>query len=74
MGFAVLIGLWLIAASAGAVVVTFTTPVVMGFPAGDDWEPVVASDGLGNVYVLITHLSGVPGFADAHLGSRADYM
>ncbi len=48
------------AASAGSI--SFSTPRVMGYPpAGDDWEPAVASDGLGNVYVLSTHLSGIPG-------------
>ncbi len=43
--------------------ITFTTPARMGSPAGDDWEPAVASDGAGNVYVLITHFGGVPGCA-----------
>src|SRR5438132_7677442 len=42
---------------------SFGTPLVMGFPSGDDWEPAVASDGLGHVYVLITHFGGVPGCA-----------
>ena len=40
---------------------SFATPLVMGFPSGDDWEPAVASDGLGHAYVLITHFGGVPG-------------
>ena len=39
----------------------FSTPARLGYPQGDDWEPAVASDGLGNVYVLITHYGGVPG-------------
>ncbi len=39
----------------------FTIPTRMGYPAGDDWEPAVASDGLGNVYFLLTHFGGVPG-------------
>ena len=42
---------------------SFATPLVMGFPSGDDWEPAVASDGLGHVYVLSTHFGGVPGCA-----------
>ncbi len=43
--------------------ITFTTPARMGYPAGDDWEPAVASDGQRNVYVLITHIGGVLGCA-----------
>ncbi len=53
---------WLVAASAaGTAAVRFTTPQRLGYPAGDDWEPAVASDGLGNVYYLGTHFGGVPG-------------
>jgi Neuraminidase (sialidase) len=52
----------LLAGTAGATQIRFSAPVVMGFPpAGDDWEPAVTSDGLGNVYFATTHLSGVPG-------------
>jgi hypothetical protein len=39
----------------------FSTPVVIGFPNGDDWEPDVAADGRGNVYVAWAHYGGVPG-------------
>lgn len=39
---------------------SFAAPVRMGYSQGDDWEPAVASDGQGNVYVLITHYGGVP--------------
>jgi len=57
-------------ASASAAVVKFSTPVVMGYPpSGDDWEPAVASDGHGNVYVLSTHLSGIPGCAGCSIDS-----
>ncbi len=63
LGFAatMLIGLMLLTAPVGAgAPPRFSTPIVMGDPpAGDDWEPAVASDGLGNVYVLSTHLSGI---------------
>src|SRR5437667_311982 len=48
-----------IVAGAGS---PFTTPMPMGYPpGGDDWEPAVASDGVGNVYYLTTHFGGVPG-------------
>src|SRR2546427_12553222 len=40
---------------------SFATPLVMGFPSGDDWEPAVASDGPGHAYLLITPFGGVPG-------------
>ncbi len=48
-------------ATPSAARVTFSTPRLMGYPTGDDWEPAVASDGAGNVYLLITHFGGVPG-------------
>jgi hypothetical protein len=39
----------------------FKEPQVIGFAAGDDWEPDVAADGQGNVYVAWAHYGGVPG-------------
>jgi len=65
LGFAPVIGviLFLATLSLTAQAVgggSFSTPLVMGFPSGDDWEPAVASDGQGHVYVLITHFGGVP--------------
>ncbi len=61
---ALAVGVVLVAVSTFGTAATqnpFTAPLVMGYPAGDDWEPAVASDGQGNVYVLITHFGGVPG-------------
>ncbi len=40
---------------------SFSTPAVIGFVGGDDWEPDVAADGRGNVYVAWAHYGGVPG-------------
>ena len=57
LGTAFLLAASAMAAAGGG----FTTPTRMGFPQGDDWEPAVASDGQGNVYVLTTHFGGVPG-------------
>ena len=37
--------------------------VPLGYPGGDDWEPAVAADGSGHVYVLWPHYRGVPGCA-----------
>ncbi len=51
----------LVVSMVAAAGTSFTTPTRMGYPAGDDWEPAVASDGQGNVYVLVTHFGGVPG-------------
>ncbi len=54
-----LAGFSTLGAAAGRI--SFTTPVVMSYPpAGNDWEPAVASDGRGNVYYMTTHLSGIP--------------
>lgn len=33
----------------------FTPQARLGFPAGDDWEPAVAADRYGHVYVLYKH-------------------
>jgi hypothetical protein len=34
---------------------TFTTQHRLGFQAGDDWEPAIAADGAGHVYVMYKH-------------------
>ncbi len=34
---------------------TFTLPQRLGYAAGDDWEPAIATDSLGHVYVLWKH-------------------
>ena len=33
-------------------------PVELGYCGGDDWEPTVAADHAGHIYVLITHYRG----------------
>ena len=38
----------------------FTTQARLGFPAGDDWEPAIATDRFGHVYTLYKHYD-VPG-------------
>jgi hypothetical protein len=35
--------------------------VLIGYPGGDDWEPSIASDLDGDVYVVWAHFGGVPG-------------
>jgi hypothetical protein len=39
----------------------FSPEVRLGFTAGDQWEPAIAADGKGNVYVLYPQYGGVPG-------------
>jgi hypothetical protein len=39
----------------------FTDAVRLGFPNGDDWEPAIAADDGGHVYVLWTHYVGFGG-------------
>lgn len=58
------VGLAIIAVSMANAVAgraLFRAPVVIGFAAGDDWEPDVAADVQGNVYVAWAHYGGVPG-------------
>src|SRR5262249_50929586 len=40
----------------------FTAQTRLGFPAGDDWEPAVATDRFGHVYAFYKHYD-VPGQA-----------
>ncbi|MGH8957894.1 MAG: sialidase family protein [Acidimicrobiia bacterium] len=44
-------------------VASFSFPVQIGFPAGDDWEPSIAADDSGHVYALWTHYFGFGGEA-----------
>ena len=38
----------------------FTPPTRLGFPQGDQWEPAIAADGYGHVYVLYPQYGAVP--------------
>lgn len=60
---AVLAGSVAAAASPPAAGPTFTAPVRLGFPSGDDWEPSIAADALGHVYTFSTHYIGFNGAA-----------
>jgi hypothetical protein len=40
---------------------SFTSPVRLGFPNGDDWEPAIGADEFGHVYVLWSHYVGFGG-------------
>jgi hypothetical protein len=39
----------------------FSTPIFIGYQGGDDWEPDIAADQEGHVYVAWAHYGGVPG-------------
>ncbi len=62
-GFALAVAALVVVSTAAIASPGFAAPTRLGYPAGDDWEPAIASDGLGNVYVLVTHFGGVPGCA-----------
>ena len=42
----------------------FTPQTQLGFTNGDQWEPAIASDRFGHVYVLYPQYEGVPGCAN----------
>lgn len=42
----------------------FTPQTRLGFPVDNEWEPAIASDRFGHVYVLYPQYGGVPGCAD----------
>ncbi|MGH9513483.1 MAG: sialidase family protein [Terriglobales bacterium] len=47
----------------------FTAPARVGFPVGDQWEPAIAADGVGHVYVLYAQYGGIPGCASCAVPS-----
>src|SRR5256885_14873717 len=40
----------------------FSTPIFIGYHGGDDWEPDIAADREGHVYVAWAHYGGGPGW------------
>lgn len=49
------------AASSG-----FTPQTRLGFDVGDQWEPAIAADRFGHVYILYPQYGGVPGCTDCY--------
>ena len=47
----------------------FAPQVRLGFTSGDQWEPAIAADGFGHVYVLYPQYGRVPGCANCALPS-----
>ena len=39
----------------------FAPQTRVGFTTGDQWEPAIAADGYGHVYILYPQYGGVPG-------------
>lgn len=44
----------------------WTPQTRLGYTAGDQWEPAIAADRFGHVYVLYPQYDGVPGCADCY--------
>ena len=60
LAFAILLA-GLIVPSAFAAKAGFTPQARVGFTVGDQWEPAIASDGFGHVYILYPQYGRVPG-------------
>ncbi len=50
----------LLLVSTAFAITGFTPPQRVGFNLGDQWEPAVAADGYGHVYILYPQYGGVP--------------
>jgi hypothetical protein len=58
------------ASAPAALAPSFTAPVRLGFEAGDDWEPSLATDRFGHVYAFWNHYGpdpACPSCADPHM-------
>ncbi len=60
LAFAILL-VCVIASTAFAAKAGFTPQARGGFTAGDQWEPAIAADGFGHVYILYPQYGRVPG-------------
>jgi hypothetical protein len=58
-----------LASASGASEPAFTDQLRLGFTSGDQWEPALATDGYGHVYVLYPQYGRVPGCASCPLPS-----
>jgi hypothetical protein len=59
--FALFLLLAFISAQSALAGSSFTLPRRVGYITGDQWEPAVAADGHGHVYILYPQYGGVPG-------------
>jgi len=56
-----LVGLFLAAVCLPASAASFSEPTRVGLRTGDQWEPAIAADGYGHVYILYPQYIQVPG-------------
>src|ERR1700746_1855953 len=56
--------------SAGAIRPAFSPQTRIGHLAGDQWEPAIAADGYGHVYVLYPQYLTVPGCTTSPVPTR----
>ncbi|HTS60123.1 MAG TPA: hypothetical protein VMH03_21445, partial [Terriglobales bacterium] len=54
----------LVLAPGAAAANNFSLPVRLGFSVGDQWEPAIAADGFGHVYVLYSQYGLLPNCPD----------
>lgn len=66
-GFLLLVGLF--TAGTALAVSGFSDPIRLGYQTGDQWEPAMAADGHGHVYVLYPQYGAVPGCATCTIPS-----
>ncbi len=59
--FAIALWLLVLVPAAFAASPNFTPQSRIGFPVGDQWEPALAADGFGHIYVLYPQYGRVPG-------------
>jgi len=67
--FAVGVMSLLLATAAVAANSDFTPQTRLGFTSGDQWEPAIAADGYGHIYVLYPQYGELPGCDDCKLPS-----
>jgi len=61
-------------ATSTRAVLQSTVPTNVGFCGGDDWEPEIAADHLGHVYVVLAHFPGDPTCDPASGGPREIFV
>jgi hypothetical protein len=66
--FALVVAILLVPAALGATP-SFTPQGRVGFSVGDQWEPAVAADGFGHIYVLYPQYGRMPGCRECLLPS-----
>ena len=55
-----------LSSASSASVSRFSPQTRLGFTSGDQWEPAIAADRFGHIYVLYPQYQGVPGCPECH--------